>query len=442
MADSRSPTPISSQLSSHDSSEFGEDVKMEDVEDTVDDLPDQFGPPSKKRRTGHYSHQSTPAPLQDVPPEDLGEISSDTSGSIPSSPTTDGFRMTDEDPMAHEQVTVCRWLDCDAGDLGNMDKLVQHLQDEHVAGKQTNYLCEWIGCQRQGQAHASGYALKAHLRSHTKEKPFYCALPGKFYSLPSDRFSPEDSPTSGNANHTTSHTECDRSFTRSDALAKHMRTVHETEALRPSDPVPRNYSSTHFKPQRLKLIMNAKRPSGSEAGDRRGGGGMHDDDATIYTGTNADADNETSLLDVHPLLESSNARPTLQSATPLPRSIPPAHAISTPKTSATAVAAADLSTSEASLPPDALYKLLRRQLHWTEQEHSRLKTECEDLEKNRREEWMAKELVLANVMEAELAVAHSGGHLNENTMPRLLEDLPPEPLPMTGKEEAWYRQRV
>lgn len=38
-------------------------------------------------------------------------------------------------------------------------------------------------------------------------------------------------------------TECDRSFTRSDALAKHMRTVHETEALRPSDPVPKGHSS-------------------------------------------------------------------------------------------------------------------------------------------------------------------------------------------------------
>ena len=40
----------------------------------------------------------------------------------------------------------------------------------------------------------------------------------------------------------TACSECDRSFTRSDALAKHMRTVHETEALRPSDPVPKHHT--------------------------------------------------------------------------------------------------------------------------------------------------------------------------------------------------------
>lgn len=48
------------------------------------------------------------------------------------------------------------------------------------------------------------------MRSHTGEKPFYCTVP-----------------------------ECDRNFTRSDALSKHLRTVHETEMFKLSkrDPV-------------------------------------------------------------------------------------------------------------------------------------------------------------------------------------------------------------
>ncbi len=182
-------SPDSSQLSDHGSDEFGEDVKMEDLEDeqdhahllheeSMDDASGLAHPPFKKRRTntGQFSQASTPIPIAEQQSEELGSISSDTEGSIPSSPS--GDRMGDEDPMAHEQVTACKWETCPIGDLGNMDKLVLHLQDEHVAGKQTSYSCEWDDCVRKGQAHASGYALKAHMRSHTKEKPFYCALPG------------------------------------------------------------------------------------------------------------------------------------------------------------------------------------------------------------------------------------------------------------------------
>lgn len=50
--------------------------------------------------------------------------------------------------------------------------------------------------------------------------------------------------------------ECDRSFTRSDALAKHMRTVHETEALRPSDPIPKNqHGAQQGSKSKLKIII-------------------------------------------------------------------------------------------------------------------------------------------------------------------------------------------
>ena len=115
-------------------------------------------------------------------PSDV-DISSDTEGSVPGSPHGLHMGMDDEDDKqaagGREQISVCRWEGCEAGDQGNMDLLVKHLHEEHIHARQKKYSCEWIDCPRKGIAHASGYALRAHMRSHTREKPFYCTLPGK-----------------------------------------------------------------------------------------------------------------------------------------------------------------------------------------------------------------------------------------------------------------------
>ncbi|KAF7594128.1 hypothetical protein BBP40_010127 [Aspergillus hancockii] len=301
-------------------------------------------PPSKRRRTGISSWDrntpiSTTFPDEIPPASPSSSISSDTSGDIPNSPSIlaliGGSQDDDYSGQGNDQVTVCRWEGCVAGDLGNMDDLVQHIHNEHVGSRQKKYSCEWSDCTRKGQTHASGYALRAHMRSHTREKPFYCALP-----------------------------ECDRSFTRSDALAKHMRTVHETEALRPSDPVPKHHNAPSVvgtpagtpasKLQRIRLKLS--HPPKEEI-DR------YSESANDDPAGNDDFD-EYEIPDFSPDL--------------------------------------GFDEHELSLQPQQLYRVLRRQIHWAEKEGSQLREDWERVKPKRKFSFLEKEAIIEDVCDAEL----------------------------------------
>ncbi|KAJ6131227.1 hypothetical protein N7523_001687 [Penicillium sp. IBT 18751x] len=295
-------------------------------------------PPSKRRRTGvaSWDRQTPLSSIQDEvpPPSPTASISSDSSGDVPNEPSLLGALGNNQDDdytgQSTDQVTICRWDGCSAGDLGNMDGLVQHIHNEHIGSRQKRYSCEWIDCSRKGQTHASAYALRAHMRSHTREKPFYCTLP-----------------------------ECDRNFTRSDALTKHMRSVHETDTLRPSDSksnaLPGHVTGTpasKLQRIRLKLSHPPKEP-----------GAESEPHESILSTSIAD-DEDSTMPEYGPEL--------------------------------------GFDDHELAMHPHDLYRLLRRQIHWAEKESAQLRAEWDEIRPKREQSWLEKEAVFDDVIDGEL----------------------------------------
>lgn len=62
-----------------------------------------------------------------------------------------------------------------------------------------------------------------------------------------------------------------------------------------------------------------------------------------------------------------------------------------------------LTAEEEARGPQELWRLLRRQLHWAEEETDSLKRQCEMLEELRKNEWTEKEILLDQTMKNEIS---------------------------------------
>lgn len=155
--------------------------------------------------------------------------------------------------------------------------------------------------------------------------------------------------------------ECDRSFTRSDALSKHIRTVHETDALRSSEGGSKHHGAGAGagKPPRIKLKLSQPPKEGNGSKDRT-----------------SEVDEITKEIDT---INSTFLDPDI-----------------------------GFEDYELSLPLEYLYRLLRRQIHWAEQESEKRKQEWESVMAQRKAAWRQKESILDDVLIAELRVNKSG----------------------------------
>ena len=172
-----------------------------------------------------------------------------------------------------------------------------------------------------------------------------------------------------------------------------MRTVHETEALRPSDPVPKHHSSNpQNKAQRIKLTLKGLAPA-------------------VNNGDSASNKDPLSAIKSNASNPVSPSMPP--TASPAETEYEHNNVTFIPKTGGGTSDTWDLrfpsdinfSPEELDLSPPDLFRLLRHRLQWSMKEGDELRAETNSLEEQRKQEWDAKELILENYMEGEMVFA-------------------------------------
>lgn len=191
--------------------------------------------------------------------------------------------------------------------------------------------------------------------------------------------------------------ECDKAFTRSDALAKHMRTVHEPEPPRTTGT--NNAAATESTSSGKKSGIKIKLTNGNATGTAPKPTPPTPTEAAAMLAPSHDEDGNP--------VTPSHPHDNIQY-------IPAHHPITgQPGFMITYPPDIHFSAWESSIAADQLLRLLRRQVHWAEKEGEELKVEVEKLERLKREEWMLKELLLDGTLEEDYERAKREGWLDD-----------------------------
>ncbi|KAG0010780.1 zinc-finger protein [Podila clonocystis] len=99
---------------------------------------------------------------------------------------------THSTPTAEDDIHACHWRGC-SETFPSFSTLTNHLSEVHIETGKSEYICDWVGCDRRGRGFGQRQKAMRHIQTHTGDKPFQCS-------------------------------ECSKRFSEANIMAQHMRT--------------------------------------------------------------------------------------------------------------------------------------------------------------------------------------------------------------------------